>query len=689
MENPGIPRMTNLELGFLTAALVFALCAIIIESGGIRLLFLIGAVLSGGGVYLLVARRLNDRHVDEVVASNEVTEPDKRGTTVRVDPQTKRLVFDDYTLSLPAMDEEADEDEPTFRTPFPFNSQLAVLQEQALSEHSGEGFRITSQKHVATDEPKSKKSAQQTAKKIQTPDPKATIEEPTQSHKRKDLNVSINELFDFSADEHIAEPRNEFDWLLARVLRTIKEVIPSYSVIFFWIDRTGKKLIIETKITDSDSIVPHRKIPFGLDIVSQIAESGLPEALTEISPNAECDLLGYYERPNGVRSFAGVPIYFNRDIVAVLALDSKDENAFDAHTIHALGQFTKIISGLIRGYTDKYDLHLSARAVRAVEKLRSSLPMHKTTDTTIARTLLTVAEEIVSWEHASVSLFDNAIQAWTPVVADVHHGEPQHVLNMQIALSDSIAGTAIRTGKPVIVGDLHNDVRFNPSETAGNPGSFLAAPLCTPLRSYGALCMEHSALNAFTNHDLDVLMVLSQTAAAMIESFHLNTMIDEQLMIDERTGVYNKRFLLSRLDENIARAEDLKEHLSFVLFGIDNPRNAIEKSGVESADIIVASIAKIVAQHARTYDILGRYDSNAIGIVLPGKTDEDAYIWAEKARKDIASTVLQLGAKNMTLTASAGVCGRRHNATHVDLLNGAFQALERAQEIGGNSVMVY
>ena len=332
---------------------------------------------------------------------------------------------------------------------------------------------------------------------------------------------------------------------------------------------------------------------------------------------------------------------------------------------------------------------MSARAVTAVEKLRSSLPPHKATDVKIARTLLTVAEDIVAWEHASVSLFDNAVQAWTPAVTDSRTAKPAHALHAAIDLEDSLAGTVIRTGKPVIVSDLTDYVRFHSAELPSAGGSFLAAPLCTPLRSYGALCMEHSAHNAFSHHDRDVLMVLAQAAAAMIESFHLNKIIDEQLMTDERTGIFNKRYLLGRLDENIVRAGDLKEHLSFVLFGLDNPRGAIEKAGIDSEDPILASIAKIVAQHARSYDVLGRYETHSIGVVLPGRTDEDAYLWAEKARKEIASTVLQLGAKNMTLTASAGVCGMRHTATHVDLLNGALQALERAQEIGGNTVMVY
>jgi len=681
MKDIRISRMTNKELLLLISAIIFACAGFLLSDVLFRLILLCCAVASGGGLYLFIARRLNERHVDDVVASNEITIPEKRSSVVHVDPQSKRLVFDDYSFSFPS--DNLDDDDAQ---EFPSAGFKTSLQPRAIADSAPEvtvirleqetPTRALSIQFDITPSDVTSKSAEETKK-------------PGVGHKRKELNISIADLFDFTSDEHHGEPRNEFDWLLHRVLRTIREVVPSYSTVFFWIDNPGGRMIVEAKITESETMATQRKIPLGRDIVSQIAQSGLPEVLTEISPGAELDLLCYYRQPNGVRSFAGVPVYFNRDIVAVLALDAKSEEAFDARTVQVLGHFTKIISGLIRGYTDKYDLHLSARAVRAVEKLRTALPPHIANDEKIARTLLNVAEEIVEWEWACATMFDDNTGDWTLQIGDARRGLPYEGIGRIIDLQRSIVGTVICSGKPMIIGDATNEVRFHPEENAGAGGSFLCLPLSTSLRSYGAICIEHSAKNNFTQHDADMLVILAQTAAAMIESFHLNKMIDEQLMTDERTGIYNRRYLLSRLDEDITRASDLKEQLSFVVFGIDNPRGAAEKAGADSIDPVVASIAKIVSPHTRMYDVLGRYDANTIGVVLAGKTDEDAYLWAEKARKDIASAVLAIGTKKATFTASAGICGARHSATHVDLVNGALQALERAQEIGGNTVMVY
>ncbi|HZV12174.1 MAG TPA: GAF domain-containing protein, partial [Candidatus Kapabacteria bacterium] len=489
MDTDRISRLTNPELSLLSAAVVFLLLSVFVSDGFLRLVALVCGVLCGAGVYLLVARRLNERHVDSVVASKDNMPTEKRSGNFHVDPQTKRLVFDDYVLSFPPDDDETDEivdadrglDMGSFRKiePKPHGAPPPVA-------NPGDEVRIKVHRYQPA-------APVATQAKIPEPQEQILLTEEKPSHKRKELNVPIGELFDFASEEQHNEPRNEFDSLLNRVLRTIREIVEAYTVVFFWVDKGSSRLIVEAKLSESDTFATRRKIDFGHDIVSQIASSGLPEVVTEISPNAELDLLGYYEQPNGVRSFAGVPIYFNHDVVAVLTLDAKAEDAYDARTIKVLGHFAKIVSGLIRGYTDKYDLHLSARAVHAVEKLRSALPPHTATSEKIARALLGVAEDVVDWEWASVAMFDNASKDWTLVYIDARRNQPYVESKQKIDLQHSVAGNVIRSGQPMVVNDVSDHIRFHPDERSYAEGSFLCLPICTPLRSYGALSIEHPA----------------------------------------------------------------------------------------------------------------------------------------------------------------------------------------------------
>src|SRR5207248_7631682 len=96
---------------------------------------------------------------------------------------------------------------------------------------------------------------------------------------------------------------------------------------------------------------------------------GIPEILTHISPDAERELLPYYMDASGARSFVGVPVFYRREVVGVLAADSAEENGFDESSVATLAEYTRLVSGLIRGYTEKYDLQLTARTLDAFERL--------------------------------------------------------------------------------------------------------------------------------------------------------------------------------------------------------------------------------------------------------------------------------------------------------------------------------
>ena len=62
------------------------------------------------------------------------------------------------------------------------------------------------------------------------------------------------------------------------------------------------------------------------DVLSKIVETGEPELLTDISRAAEADVIRYYDSPQGIRSFAGAPVFYNDELIAILAIDSKVED---------------------------------------------------------------------------------------------------------------------------------------------------------------------------------------------------------------------------------------------------------------------------------------------------------------------------------------------------------------------------
>ncbi|HAP34702.1 MAG TPA: hypothetical protein DCQ28_01715, partial [Bacteroidetes bacterium] len=172
-----------------------------------------------------------------------------------------------------------------------------------------------------------------------------------------------------------AEPQSEFNNLLLKVLAIIKEVCFAHSVVFFWVKSETRQLIVEGKISDSDSFIQERKIPIGLDVVSRIAVNGQPQLVNSILPETERDILCYYKNLQDVKSLIGVPIFYAGDNsaqspIAVLAVDSKAEDAYGDETFEVLSHTAKLISSLLISSTEKYDLVADVKLVEADTQLK-------------------------------------------------------------------------------------------------------------------------------------------------------------------------------------------------------------------------------------------------------------------------------------------------------------------------------
>jgi diguanylate cyclase (GGDEF)-like protein len=97
----------------------------------------------------------------------------------------------------------------------------------------------------------------------------------------------------------------------------------------------------------------------------------------------------------------------------------------------------------------------------------------------------------------------------------------------------------------------------------------------------------------------------------------------------------------------------------------------------------------MLRSNIRSFDVVGRLEGDRLGVVLIDTAASDAYLWAEKMRKQVASHIITLGDKSFSVTISAGVCGLMEGMQREELLRGTFQVLHKAVEGGGNLVRVF
>ncbi|WP_394250995.1 diguanylate cyclase [Vibrio profundi] len=202
----------------------------------------------------------------------------------------------------------------------------------------------------------------------------------------------------------------------------------------------------------------------------------------------------------------------------------------------------------------------------------------------------------------------------------------------------------------------------------------------TPLRS---LCGETSHMSIIINDVSDI----AKNKIAMRET---NLRLSKASKTDGLTGLYNRRFWEESLKAEFDRTLALETSSSIVIFDIDHFKRVNDTYGHTVGDDVIRKAAELVQQTARGTDICGRYGGEEFTVLLPDTTSDQAYYFAERLRKRIASTIVESDGHSIEFTVSLGVCETSLYVTdYLDWLKQADNCLYESKQQGRNTTSVF
>lgn len=163
----------------------------------------------------------------------------------------------------------------------------------------------------------------------------------------------------------------------------------------------------------------------------------------------------------------------------------------------------------------------------------------------------------------------------------------------------------------------------------------------------------------------------------------------ERLAIhDELTGLYNYRYLRTRVHEEFKRAERYEDALACVMIDIDHFKSVNDRHGHDIGDLVLREVAKRLKQGVREVDVVARYGGEEFLLVLPSTYVAGAIKVADRIRETIEKEPIEAGSTTHEITISAGVAAFPNpGIDNKDrLLKAADQALYRAKAEGRNRV---
>jgi diguanylate cyclase (GGDEF)-like protein len=166
--------------------------------------------------------------------------------------------------------------------------------------------------------------------------------------------------------------------------------------------------------------------------------------------------------------------------------------------------------------------------------------------------------------------------------------------------------------------------------------------------------------------------------------------LQRQASIDALTGVLNRLSSGERMASEWNRACQINAPLSCVLLDVDFFKKVNDTYGHPVGDAVLKSLAGILREQAPRHDCLSRYGGEEFCIVLPDTSEEDAQAWAERLRKLIVATPINVGSETVFITVSMGIAARTGDLRGPeDLLDQADEALLVAKRQGRNRLVAF
>lgn len=125
---------------------------------------------------------------------------------------------------------------------------------------------------------------------------------------------------------------------------------------------------------------------------------------------------------------------------------------------------------------------------------------------------------------------------------------------------------------------------------------------------------------------------------------------------DGLTPLLNRRAFVREMSRMLAFSERYGMPASLVYFDLNGFKAINDVHGHSAGDAALVHIAKLLQEHVRGSDVIGRLGGDEFGIVLAQADEEAARVKAESLVQAISGTPIEWNGHTLGLGASYGIC---------------------------------
>ncbi len=201
--------------------------------------------------------------------------------------------------------------------------------------------------------------------------------------------------------------------------------------------------------------------------------------------------------------------------------------------------------------------------------------------------------------------------------------------------------------------DLPDEVRVDAVLSHFTPSDVLLLPI----KHHGLLLgwVVLAAATPFSEKTSRLLPLMIQGLGLALNNALLHDDLQRVAALDPLTGLYNRRFGMKRLEEELARIQRNQTPLSLIIVDLDHFKRLNDTYGHLAGDKVLVRAASVIRDMLRKGDVVMRYGGEEFIAILPGSDVEDGQEIAERIRFALAQSQVDIAGHTLSVTASLGI----------------------------------
>ena len=156
--------------------------------------------------------------------------------------------------------------------------------------------------------------------------------------------------------------------------------------------------------------------------------------------------------------------------------------------------------------------------------------------------------------------------------------------------------------------------------------------------------------------------IMTRVSVDSVETLERLVVLERQSTTDSLMGIYNRRYLETRMEQEFIRARRHNESLVFMMLDVDHFKRVNDEYGHDIGDKVLIELAVLLTESVRKSDIVARYGGEEIAIICPKIDARGAMILAERLRQTVNDN-LSIRLSDMTICKKSSIEDELHDIT--------------------------